>query len=77
MKFTEFRSKSLKALWKALWDDSESGQRYVCNQPAFSTWRVDDICANQWKGNDSDISGCVQELTHYIQTEVLFQKEGE
>jgi hypothetical protein len=69
MKFTEYRSKCLKAMWKGLKEHATFD--YVTRQPHFSTWRVDDICANQWRASDTDITGCVQELIHYIKAEVL------
>ena len=64
MNFTEYRSKCIKKLWKIFEAD------YVCRLPGFSTWRIDDICANHWK-HEYSIKLCVEQLTEYLKNDVL------
>lgn len=69
MSFTEYRSKSLKALWK------KYNMDYVVrlHNFHFSSWRVDDICANNWKHNNP-IHYCVSVLADYLVDELLVSR---
>lgn len=69
MKFTEYRSKALKGLWKLFERD------YVCRAHNFSTWRIDDICAGHWKHN-YELSLCVAALSNYLTKDLLLKPKG-
>jgi len=69
MKFTEYRSKSLQALWEKLFDKGYR-QSNILKHPQFSTWEIDDCCAVNWK-NQNPIDVCVSALYSYIIDDVL------
>jgi hypothetical protein len=50
----------------------EEIMEYIVRIQAFSSWRIDDICANHWKSG-SDFDPCVEEMDHYIRTELLHE----
>lgn len=66
MNFTEYRSKSLKLLWPKYYEQYDIDERNLVRQPRFSTWKVDDICANCWR-NNCPIDFCVELLFNYLQ----------
>lgn len=68
--FSEYRSQCLKILWKEELDLFGMDSRAIIENPNFSTWRVDDICAENWKKNRLFLE-CVADLTGYIKEEVL------
>lgn len=69
MEFTEYRSKSLQALWEKILDEGLS-QRIIIQHKNFSTWAIDDVCAVNWK-NENPIEVCVSVLYSYIIDDVL------
>ena len=66
MKFSDYRSKALKALWPKYYNQYDKAIRNLIRQPQFSTWAIDNICANCWK-NDCPIDFCVEMLFDYLQ----------
>lgn len=65
MEFSEYRSKSLKALWPKFYKQFDTSVRNLVRKPKFSTHVIDNICAQSWKiGNTIDI--CVDVLLYYI-----------
>lgn len=67
MKYSQFRSKCVRELWKI------HSMEHVVFQQSFSTWRIDDICANHWRANQTDTAGCIKELDYYVRAEVLLR----
>ena len=69
MTFTTYRSKSLKTLW------TKFDMDYVCRLRGFSTWRMDDICADHWRAG-SEIFDCVKALESYLTEELSAEPMG-
>lgn len=62
--FTEYRSQTLKTLWTKFNGD------YVVRQQGFSTWRVDNICANHWKLG-VEVFDCVLAMERYLVDDLM------
>ena len=70
MRFSEYRSKSFKAVWSRIHDETEYSDYHVCRMPGFSTWEMDDICADNW-ANANPVGVCVSTLFSYIVDDVI------
>jgi len=66
MEFTEYRSKSLKLLWRKFWKQYNADERNLVRKPRFSTWTIDNICAINWK-HENPIEVCADVLFDYVQ----------
>lgn len=67
MKFTEYRSQALKALWVRVRSEYLCDDRSVINRPGFSTHDIDDICAVNWR-HDNPVGVCVSVLMYYVES---------
>lgn len=68
--FSKYRSLVSKALWDDVHKTLGKTRMYIVKRSTFSTWRFDDIVANNWKANNS-IAECVYRLLEYIKEYVL------
>lgn len=66
MEFAKYRSISLKLLWPEVYKEFGLEQEDVCRRPKFSTWEIDNICANNWKADNPE-GICAKELFDYIE----------
>ena len=64
LSFTEYRSQVLKTMW------TKFNRDYVCQQLGFSTWRVDNICANHWKLG-VEVFDCVLAMERYLVDDLM------
>lgn len=65
MKFANYRSNALKRLWPKVKKEYGYLQMQICRLPAFSVWTIDNICAINWKQeNSTDV--CANALFDYI-----------
>lgn len=69
MKFSKYRSESLKELWIKL-EGFGYGRKWIINQSTFSTWSVDNIIADHWK-DERPIAICAYELLQYVELYVI------
>jgi hypothetical protein len=74
MQYTEYRSKCLKELWPKVRDKYLCDERNIINQPKFSCWTIDNVCAVNWK-NENPISVCVSVLMDFID-EIMRESGG-
>ena len=63
--FSQYRSNSLKRLWSRVKKELGLERIAVGAIEEFSTWEVDDICANNWRP-DNPVEVCVGVLLEYI-----------
>ena len=66
MEFAKYRSLSLKLLWPKVEAELNLTQEDTCRLAKFSTWEIDNICANNWKANNPT-EVCAGMLFDYIE----------
>ena len=65
MKFSEYRSQALRAIWAIFSMDVATRHK------DFKAWRMDDICASYWRSRDDVFNEqCVEELRDYLVSEL-------
>ena len=67
--FPTYRKDALKALWRSL-KRYGYAKDWIIRQTTFSTWKVDEICANNWR-DEKQIAVCAYELVQYVKDYVL------
>lgn len=65
MEFTEYRSKALHIMWRKFWKQYSEDKRNLARKPEFSARQIDNICAINWK-NENSIDACVGVLLDYL-----------
>jgi len=66
MEFTEYRSQALEALRPRTEKSLQWPKKSICRSAKFSTWEVDNICANCWRA-DNPIGFCTAMLFDYCE----------